>query len=556
MSFERLLRNFLVLCFCLFFCLPSAKAQPPQSVQTFEIRQDTSGVAAWPQIAAEPFAPLTQDTLSLGISERVYWVRFRVSEPLSETRQILQLANGNIDRLDVYLPSKTPGQYRYFAVGNDRPAENREISSSTWAFYLYPSSDYVYLRLSSTSALRLPVFVWQEAAFWQKVNQDYLIFGLFYGILLTAGLFYLFIYRALRDKTHLYYCFYVAGMFLYQLQVQGHARLLFNYPYHAGNFFFWLLLSGTFIASLFFAEAFLRLNSSHRRWKNWLRFLAGLSVLQGAFGVAGWNIAANQLAHLLGLIGPLSMITLALYRLRQGFRAARFYLAAWLILFCAILIWILSAYLPLPAFSSIILVPATAAEILLLAFALADRLRLLQEKQRLLQERMRHFQQLSLTDALTGLQNKRSFQSHLQECISFAHKNETPLALLILDLDNFKHYNDTYGHWEGDRVLASLGQSLAFLLRDSDSAFRYGGEEFIALLPGATQEQALSIAERIRRQFAAQSFRPSPDIVVNVTLSIGIAALQKGEGAAEFFKRTDAALYQAKNSGRNRSICA
>jgi len=125
------------------------------------------------------------------------------------------------------------------------------------------------------------------------------------------------------------------------------------------------------------------------------------------------------------------------------------------------------------------------------------------------------------------------------------------LMLLVIDIDFFKRFNDTYGHWQGDQVLIRFSEVLLNILADEQMAFRFGGEEFVVLLPAVDKETALSVADRIRCDFSAEVFKPAADKQVHVTLSIGAAVLQANDTEASFFQRADKGLYQAKASGRN-----
>lgn len=156
-------------------------------------------------------------------------------------------------------------------------------------------------------------------------------------------------------------------------------------------------------------------------------------------------------------------------------------------------------------------------------------------------------------DGLTGLGNRRWFDARLRECILAAHRDEKPLALLIVDVDHFKAYNDNYGHPAGDASLRELATVMAEIFDTQEQrAARYGGEEFALILPGQTLEQAIAQAERLRHavQQRARVHLHAPDGVV--TVSIGCAQLQAGDDADTLLARADRALYAAKRAGRNR----
>jgi diguanylate cyclase (GGDEF)-like protein len=157
-------------------------------------------------------------------------------------------------------------------------------------------------------------------------------------------------------------------------------------------------------------------------------------------------------------------------------------------------------------------------------------------------------------DALTGIASRPYCEARLTQEIKMARGGESPLSVLMVDIDHFKRVNDTLGHATGDRVLACVGQVLAAELRGDDVAARWGGEEFVVLLPGASAEEAAAVAERLRTQVQAET--AALEGGAPVTVSIGIAQWRDGESPSEIVGRADAALYESKRGGRDRVTAA
>src|SRR5690606_3006077 len=172
-----------------------------------------------------------------------------------------------------------------------------------------------------------------------------------------------------------------------------------------------------------------------------------------------------------------------------------------------------------------------------------------------LRDKLDYSLELALTDPLTGLHNRRYMTGQLQALVARAARGGDPVAVLVLDIDHFKAVNDTFGHDVGDEVLREFSVRLATNVRAVDLPCRFGGEEFVVVMPGTTLEDAHRIAERIRRDVGAAPFRISGGDVLGVTVSVGVAASLGMEDTPEaLLKRADEGVYEAKAQGRNRVV--
>ncbi len=160
---------------------------------------------------------------------------------------------------------------------------------------------------------------------------------------------------------------------------------------------------------------------------------------------------------------------------------------------------------------------------------------------------------MSLTDQLTGIGNRRRLEQALKEEISRAGRSGAKLSALMADLDHFKRVNDTYGHGAGDKVLETFADVLRQSTRLPDVLGRYGGEEFVVLMPNTDRDQAVISAERLRIALASTLI---PPLAEPMTVSIGVVEFVPGESGDAFLGRVDEALYEAKRSGRNRVVAA
>lgn len=171
-------------------------------------------------------------------------------------------------------------------------------------------------------------------------------------------------------------------------------------------------------------------------------------------------------------------------------------------------------------------------------------------------QKRQKLEELSITDGLTGLYNRRHLQAKLVEEVVRANRFHHPLSMIFMDVDRFKSYNDSYGHQGGDKVLKDLAEVILRGTRKKiDIACRYGGEEFVVVLPETIGEQAMAVAERILKDFRGLDFTPKGVVEpIHLTFSAGVTSLKAREEGASLLERADKAMYQAKSMGRNKVV--
>lgn len=165
-------------------------------------------------------------------------------------------------------------------------------------------------------------------------------------------------------------------------------------------------------------------------------------------------------------------------------------------------------------------------------------------------------EQRSKTDALTGLANRRSLEEFLRRAQMVAMESGRPLSMMLIDIDHFKKFNDTFGHQFGDQVIRLVAAMLKNGLRDGDLAARFGGEELVGVLPGSDVDRCAEAAERIRQSIAKRRVtrQATGEVLSSLTVSVGVAQFAPGETLTELIERCDRALYAAKRGGRNRTV--
>jgi two-component system, cell cycle response regulator len=195
--------------------------------------------------------------------------------------------------------------------------------------------------------------------------------------------------------------------------------------------------------------------------------------------------------------------------------------------------------------------PCEPAELLARVQA-AARVKRLQDE---LRQRNEELDRVSRTDALTGLHNRRHVEEYLSRLVSLARRNAEPIAVLIIDIDHFKSVNDGHGHDAGDAVLREVAQRMVRCVRLEDMVGRWGGEEFLVVLPNTAAQGAAELAERLRKVVADEPCRLPDGGAMQVTISLGCAASVLDD-AGTLVRSADAAMYEAKESGRNRVVVA
>jgi diguanylate cyclase len=186
--------------------------------------------------------------------------------------------------------------------------------------------------------------------------------------------------------------------------------------------------------------------------------------------------------------------------------------------------------------------------------ALEDRLNLVLNEVEVLKHNLEEIREEALTDALTGIPNRKAFDAALDRAMVKARETTAPLSTILVDIDHFKQFNDTHGHLVGDKVLRYVASKIRHCLKGKDFPSRFGGEEFAIILPETDLRGAETVAEQIRGTISSGDLksRSSGERLGKITVSAGVAQLRNSDNTTDLIRRVDAALYSAKNRGRNR----
>ena len=429
------------------------------------------------------------------------WARFRLRDMAPDVRDnsrwVLEMNCSIADVVELYMPYPD-GRAGYRQVKGNR--SDRE-SSDTVVFRNYAcrmetqpdrAATY-YVRLGSFGPSAVPLVLRTDEAFGTYAMYDYFGFGLIYGLMLAMVLYNLFIFFSLRNRIYLTYVLYMLSFISYFFLFNGHVDAVVDLGGNNSQVLEWVFLGGSIFFSISFCQRFLDTGIHTPRLHRVVVFFKAVALVIILLGFMGRHEAAAILANAAGALGPVNLVILGILRWRQGFGTARYYILANMSFIVGTLVYILwtLGILPVDVPSNMVFTLGPAVEAVLLSFALADRIRALEREKLVLARSQALYKKASETDGLTGLYNKAYLMQRLEAEVGEAGETGQPLSLIIMDVDNFKHYNDTYGHPEGDVVLRALAEVITAEIRDHDAGCRYGGEEFTVIFPNVEATPSL-----------------------------------------------------------------
>ncbi|MDD3475497.1 MAG: sensor domain-containing diguanylate cyclase [Sulfurimonas sp.] len=394
-----------------------------------------------------------------------------------------------------------------------------------------------------------------------KESIEYLIYQkvdavLISGLLLALGLYNLLLFMSSRYKEYLYYSlyllsstlwvFYVYGAFAHYFQIYGEIPLRFN---------FGMMLSPIFLT--LFIQAIFKTKTAYAKEHKLLNSIIFITLVNFIYALIDFNSALEIMSLSLTYALIIFMwIAISIYK--KGDRLIKIFLFAHTF-YLIFSIYALLYYMGLVE-SNYVSSHGTSIgliiEALLLSYLVSYKFKITEQEKE--EERIKQLELrlLASTDPMTKLYNRRYFTEISDKILHLSRREKQELSILMLDIDKFKVVNDTYGHQFGDEVLIALSRLLVEHQRKSDIVCRYGGEEFVILLPNTSLSDAANIAEKLRKLIESLSMKAPSNDNFKFTVSFGVANVDiENEQDIKFaLKRSDDALYVAKKSGRNR-VC-
>jgi len=560
--------------------LLSARAAASAKIGRVEVLEDTSGRMSLSDVLDARMQVRWRPSLdglvpNFGISRSVFWVRCRLVQDRTDTGAQVFLAQSSvIDTLDIFrlCGSRVVQMVR---TGDARSYRQRPVPYRQFAVAWRGGADsgtVFCLRVASQDGLHesMPIMSLGEREFEELRSREQFRFGVYFGVIAFLALFSALLYVTLRERSQLYFSVYAFCYGWWNLDYQGFGDVFFWPDWPMGNL--WLMVTSLAFATflVLFSRRFLHLAKDAPRLHRALGILVVLDVVV-AVPLIAWDRYCRFFLWTMGMDVLLLVLLLGL-GIRStllGKRNGQLFLVSWGLVIVGAILYIAKVVGLVPA--SPLIYDAyqygTVLQAVVLSIGVAMQILAMQKQnnrslESTVQERTRELEaanlrlrELSDTDHLTGLPNRRQFEERFGAVHRLQVRNGSGLALLLMDIDHFKLYNDSYGHQEGDRCLKAVAQAIRDALpRGADFCARYGGEEFIACLPETDLEGAGVVAGKICRgvQACGLEHRASPVAEV-VTLSIGVA-IRSGDCPDPFeamVRRADQGLYAAKSQGRN-----
>jgi two-component system, sensor histidine kinase LadS len=541
---------------------------------------------AWRKIAAGAFQPVPKDKTAFGFQQGAYWFHGEViNRNTDELHWMLVLRFALLDQIDLFV-RYPDGRVIQQTSGDSLPFSARSISYRHPNFRIQLPVDQkveVLVRTQSESSMQVPIDLYTPAAFTSLSRDSQFVMGVYYGILLALFVYNLVLWLILRDASYFWYLFHISafGLVLFTLNGYSFEYLWSKNPWLA-NVAVPLSICLAIIGMQQFARTFLELPNRFPRGNVVSIVIISFCLVLGVASLWLPYRISTPWATRGVIVSVLWTVTAAIVVLHRGYAPARLFLAAWALFLAgaATIAALAFGLVPKNLFTEYGVQLGSALEMLLLSIALSYRYASLRnENERIaaeaniqlerkvaqrtqevrstlmqLEDAHRRLRDSSRRDGLTGLYNRAYFHESFELLLKESHEKGQPLSLLMIDLDHFKSINDMYGHLVGDECLRWAAQRIGQSLRVHETSLlaRFGGEEFVAVLPGHGLHSAVSVAESVRKRLVEELCN-SGEHRLRVSASIGVHTVEADTdiGSDAALSVADQALYSAKANGRD-----
>ena len=433
--------------------------------------------------------------------------------------------------------------------------EELKGADAVYEFTLNPNENktiYVHQRTHSYHFYNFSIFS-------QKESIRYLIYEkvdavLISGLLLALALYNLLIFISSRYKEYLYYALYLISSTLWIFYIYGSMAHYFEiYGDIPARFNFGIMLAPIFLT--LFIQTIFKTKEKYKLEHKFLFSIIIVSLSNFVYGIIDFTGALEILTLSLSYALIVFMwISISLYLKDNKLIKIFLFAHTFYLIFSVYALLYFIGFVSSNYVSSHGTGIGLIIEALLLSYLVAYKFKLMEQEKEEEKLKQIELKLLASTDPMTKLYNRRYFTEISQEVLYISKREKKNMSILMIDIDRFKRVNDTYGHQFGDEVLINLSRLLLDNQRKSDIVCRYGGEEFVILLPNTALEDATNLAEKLRKQVESLTLITPKNEDFNFTVSIGVAQIdvENELDIEKALKRADDALYVAKNSGRNR----
>ncbi len=558
-------------------------------------------------------------TLNFGYFQPRYWLKFDVTNPsITSQKRLLEFLYAPLDHVSLYVVNSSGIVVNHLMGGDTLFKKDRKVQHPNIIFSLqFPPTESVsiYINIQSKGSLQLAFTLWRWQAFNEKTLLTYILQGIFYGMALVMLIYNLMIWIFDRQSVNLKYTIYISFLTIY-ISCKNGIGYFYIWPSMPWlNSVLPIISSGLTMASLnYFISDFFNAKLYFPKIHLYLkRSFNGYALITVFALFCSASMAAYMLSSMV-MFTLISIIIITAYMLKIKHPDANYFAMAWLFMVAGSLLYVSSllGLVPVTIFSQYGMQLGAGIEIMFLSLAMADRMaRLQKEKNTALEESIELASQvqteqnkthsaelenlelekqyshtlekqvkeqteelhltldklskahealktISITDALTQLYNRHYFDEHWRIEHKRAYRDQTPLSIIMLDIDHFKKVNDTFGHPAGDMCLKAVAQTIKDnAAREPDIACRYGGEEFVLILPGTNELGATAVAENIRKKIETLKLIWQGKSI-HLSASLGISSLTPKNSQSKnrhiIINQADQALYQAKDRGRNQVV--
>jgi len=370
------------------------------------------------------------------------------------------------------------------------------------------------------------------------------------GAVFIVVLLNLFLFLTLRERIYGYYAFYALTLSLYIVNLSGFIEYIFPNSFYSLVFLSPLSLTLLILFSKEILETY-KYTPKIDKFLNFFAFIAFMLTVLIYIDIFTWFKFYNQFL----VIVPFVILFATISAFKKGSSSAGYFTIFMVLYIISLFIMVLMSLgvIEYNIFTRYAFIYASLIELSFFSLVLANRFNKTKKEKEIVEVALKNTTEISRHDPLTGLYNRHYLDLYLKECFYEARKKKEDVCVIMLDIDKFKHVNDTYGHTIGDKVLSSISNIFIQNTRKNDVVARYGGEEFVIILSGTSLDNAQVIAEKIRANIEKLRIKYEDHKDFSVTISQGIALLQSEDTSLKsVIKRADKALYQSKNDGRNR----